>query len=150
MSPNRPGAPGPTISSRPTATQRVSIDSLKLAGAAPESVARGPNAFLYVFFQLFKTAQIHGIDNQALQRPIQNFIAVSGEILSREGRISFQAADRQLFQNSVKLRISTEEYELAHDTFEFFEERGMGGFVRPPRTGSARLTCSNPGSRRAG
>jgi HD-GYP domain-containing protein (c-di-GMP phosphodiesterase class II) len=129
MSSNRPTAPGATIGSRPTATQRVSIDSLKLAGAGTESAARGPNAFLHVFFQLYKTAQIHGIDNQALQRPIQSFIAVSGEILSREGRISFQAADRQLFQNSVKLRVSTEEYELAHDTFEFFDERGMGGFV---------------------
>src|SRR5207245_7308523 len=89
----------------------------------------GPNAFMHVFFQLFKTAQIHDIDNQALQRPIQSFTRVSGEILSREGRISFQAADRALFQNSVKLRISTEEYELAYDIFEFFEERGMGGFV---------------------
>jgi HD-GYP domain-containing protein (c-di-GMP phosphodiesterase class II) len=121
--------PGGTVASRPTVTQRLTIDSLKLAGAASDTAARGPNAFLHVFFQLFKTAQIHGIDNQALHRPIQSFITVSSEILSREGRISFQAADRQLFQNSVKLRVSTEEFELAFDTFEFFEERGIGGFV---------------------
>ncbi|HEV8255162.1 MAG TPA: HD domain-containing phosphohydrolase [Vicinamibacteria bacterium] len=129
MSAPRNSAPPGTTASRPTVTQRLTIDSLKLAGAGSEAAARGPNAFFHVFFQLFKTAQIHGIDNQALQRPIQTFITISGEILSREGRISFQAADRQLFQNSVKLRVSTEEFELAFDTFEFFEERGIGGFV---------------------
>jgi HD-GYP domain-containing protein (c-di-GMP phosphodiesterase class II) len=130
MTAPRPTQPPPgTTATRPTVTQRLTIDSLKLAGAASETAVRGPNAFLHVFFQLFKTAQIHGIDNQALQKPVQTFIAVSSEILSREGRISFQAADRQLFQNSVKLRVSTEEFELAFDTFQFFEERGMGGFV---------------------
>lgn len=120
-----PGAAGEPAS----ATRRVTIDELHLAGPEGEAVKSGPNAFMHVFFQLFKTAQIHGIDNQALRRPIQNFMAISSDLVSREGRVSFQSADRALFQNSVKLKVSNEEYELAFDTFEFFEERGMGGFV---------------------
>lgn len=114
----------------PPPTKRVTIDDLGLvaggeAGATPE----GPNAFLYAWFQLFKTAQIHSLENQALRRPVQGFVDHAGRIVSREGRISFQAKDRALFVNSVKLRLSTDEYELAYDVFQFFEERGMGGFV---------------------
>lgn len=110
--------------------RQVTIDDLALvAGAETEAAPEGPNAFLYAWFQLFKTAQIHSIDNRALARPIGNFIDLAGRLVSREGRISFQAKDRALFLNSVKLKLTSEEFELAYDIFQFFEERGMGGFV---------------------
>lgn len=127
--PTSPGGPAaPTAA--PGATKRTTIDELRLmvGGEGPAKV-EGPNAFMHAFFQLFKTAQIHGIDNQALVRPIRNFIDVSSGLLSREGRISYQSKDRALFLNGMKLKLSTEEYELAYDTFEFFDERGMGGFT---------------------
>jgi HD-GYP domain-containing protein (c-di-GMP phosphodiesterase class II) len=117
------GAPGGT-------TTRVTIDDLGLTTSAGGGDLRGgANAFLYAWFQLFKTAQIHSIENQALAKPIQNFVDSSGRIVAQEGRVSFQAKDKALFQNSVKLKLSSDEYELAYDIFQFFEERGLGGFV---------------------
>ena len=111
-------------------TQRISIDDLKLeVGGEADPTRDGPNAFLHAWFQLFKTAKIHDIDNQALLRPVQNFVQMVERTLAAEGRISFQAKDRALFLNSVKLRLSSEEFEIVYDTCEFFEERGMGGFV---------------------
>ena len=115
-----------TLSGQPT--QRVTIDTLALQTGAVEA-RDGANAVLYAFFQLFKTAQIHAIENQALLRPTQAMVELSANLVAREGRISFQAKDRSLFQNSVKLRLSSDEYDLAYDIFAFFEERGMGGFV---------------------
>jgi len=111
-------------------TQRISIDELELTvGGEADSAREGANAFLHAWFQLFKTAKIHDIDNQALFRPIQNFVEVVAHTVAAEGRISFQAKDGALFLNSVKLRVSSEEFEVVYDTCEFFEERGMGGFV---------------------
>ncbi len=111
-------------------TQRLSIDDLKLTvGGEADSAKDGANAFLHAWFQLFKTAKIHDIDNQALVRPIQNFVEVVARTVATEGRVSFQAKDRALFLNSVKLRVSSEEFEVVYDACEFFEERGMGGFV---------------------
>lgn len=108
----------------------LTIDQLGLT-AAQEVVAadQGPNSMLYAWFQLFKTAQIHAIENQALHRPVQNFITVANRILSQEGKVSLQSKDRAIFINSQKLKLTSEEYELAYGVSEFFEERGMGGFT---------------------
>jgi HD-GYP domain-containing protein (c-di-GMP phosphodiesterase class II) len=111
-------------------TQRISIDDLKLeVGDEADSAEDGPNAFLHAWFQLFKTAKIHEIENQALVRPVQNFVQMVGRTVAAEKRISLQAKDRALFLNSVKLRLSSEEFEVVYDTCDFFEERGMGGFI---------------------
>ncbi len=111
-------------------TRRVNIDDLSLrAGGEDAAVSRGPNAVMQIWFQLFRTAQIHAIDNQALQRPIASMIEMTQTLVPREGRISFQAKDKSLFVNGTKLRLSTDEYELAREIFEFFEERGIGGFT---------------------
>lgn len=130
---SRPPAPGgavpPGAPEDGGTSHRVTIDALGLASAQEPAAKEGSNAFLYACFQLFKTAQIHAIDNQALRRPLQNFVDAVARLISREGRISFQSKDGALFLNGAKLRLSTEEYALAYDIFDFFKERGMGGFV---------------------
>jgi hypothetical protein len=85
-------------------------------------------AFFQAWFQLFKTAQIHAAGNQALRRPIERFATIAGRIIAAEGSLSLQAKDRTLFVNSMKLHLTTEEYALAGDVFDFFDQRGMGGF----------------------
>jgi HD-GYP domain-containing protein (c-di-GMP phosphodiesterase class II) len=110
-------------------TRRVNIDDLSLrAGGEDAGAVRGSNIVMQTWFQLFRTAQIHAIDNQALQRPIAAMVEMTQTLVPREGRISFQAKDKSLFVNGTKLRLSSDEYELAHEIFEFFEERGIGGF----------------------
>jgi HD-GYP domain-containing protein (c-di-GMP phosphodiesterase class II) len=110
-------------------TQKMTVDALAMTLGDAAQADKGPNAVMYAFFQLFKTAQIHAIDNQALQRPVQVMMEMTSAMVAREGRISFQAKDRAIFVNSTKLKLSTDEYELAGGIFDFFEERGMGGFV---------------------
>jgi HD-GYP domain-containing protein (c-di-GMP phosphodiesterase class II) len=83
---------------------------------------------MHTWFQLFRTAMIHAIDNQALQRPVHAMVEMTQTLVPREGRVSFQAKDKSLFVNGTKLRLSTDEYDLAREIFEFFEERGIGGF----------------------
>ena len=123
------------MSDRPTASGKLSIDTLALQMAENAAGEKGPNAVMYAFFQLFKTAQIHAIDNQALIRPIQTMVEITTSIVTSEGRISFQAKDKAIFVNGTKLKLTHEEYELAQGIFEFFEERGMGGFaVEAPMT----------------
>ncbi len=112
-----------------TQTRRLTIDELGLAAALETGSALGANALLYAFFQLFKTAQIHALDNQALQRPILNFITNVDSILAQEGRVSFQMKDRAVFINSVKLKLTSEEYEIGSDTGDFLAARGIGGFT---------------------
>ena len=102
-------------------TSRMTIDALALHMADSAGAELGPNAVMYTFFQLFKTAQIHAIDNQALLRPIQTMIDLTSSMVSREGRVSFQAKDRAIFVNSAKLKLSTDEYELANGIFDFFD-----------------------------
>jgi HD-GYP domain-containing protein (c-di-GMP phosphodiesterase class II) len=110
--------------------QRVSIDDLSLrAGGEDAAAQRGPNAVMHIWFQLFRTAQIHAIDNQALQRPIATMVEMTSTLAPKEGRIVFQAKDNSLFVNGSKLRLSADEYVLAREIFTFFEERGIGGFT---------------------
>ena len=119
----------PTKTQSQQPTQRVTIDDLALRGA--EDVlgeGGGPNAVMHTWFQLFRTAQIHAIDNQALQRPIVAMVEMTNDVVPREGHVSFQAKDKSIFVNGAKLRLSTDEYELAGAVFDFFEERGIGGF----------------------
>ncbi len=100
-----------------------------LSKAVTDQAGDDSNAFLYAWFKLFKTAQIHALENEACRSVIQSFVLVSNAVLRRDGRISFQTKDGALFINSVKLKLSSEEYALAYDIFEFLEERGMGGFT---------------------
>ncbi len=109
--------------------KEVSIDALGVQLTQGDPSETGPNAMMYAFFQLFKTAQIHAIENQALRRPMQTMVDLSSAMVARDGRVSFQSKDRAVFVNSQKLKLSSEEYELADGIFDFFEERGMGGFV---------------------
>ncbi len=111
--------------------EKVTIDALNLRAAAgsDESKENGPNAVMYVWFQLFKTAQIHAIDNQALLRPIQAMVNLSVVHVAREGRLSLQAKDGELFVNGLKLRLTPDERDIAADAIDFFKARGMGGFV---------------------
>jgi len=112
-----------------TETQKMNIDDLSLhAGGDDIAAVKGPNAVMHTWFQLFRTAMIHAIDNQALQKPIASMVEMTETLVPREGRVSFQAKDKSLFVNGTKLRLSTDEYELAREIFEFFEERGIGGF----------------------
>jgi HD-GYP domain-containing protein (c-di-GMP phosphodiesterase class II) len=117
-----------TTSQQPT--QRVTIDDLSLhAGGEEAAGSGGPNAVMQAWFHLFRTAQIHAIDNQALQRPIATMVEMTETLVPKEGRVSFQTKDKALFVNGAKLRLSSDEYELARVIFEFFEERGIGGFA---------------------
>jgi len=103
----------------------VTIDDLAPHGAAEVP----PNAVMQIWFQLFRTASIHAIDNQALQRPVEAMVEMTRALVPREGRVSLQAQDSALFVNGTKLRMSGDEWKLAGETFEFFEQRGMGGFT---------------------
>ncbi len=110
--------------SEPTA----SADALALRIAEAVAAGKGQNAIVFAFYQLFRTAQIHAIDNQALARPIQTMFELTQQIFLRDGRVSLQMKDRALFLNGAKLKLTTEEYEFANRIFEFFRERGMIGF----------------------
>lgn len=111
----------------PKPTQPISGGEDALSAAAGEAM-QSLNAVLYAWFQLFKTAQIHAIDNQALHRPIEVMANLTASLAS-DRRLSFQAQDQAIFVNGTKLKLSTDEYTLAGSIFEFFEERGMGGFT---------------------
>lgn len=117
-----------TMSQQPT--QRVTIDDLSLRTGGDEAVSEGgPNAVMHTWFQLFRTAQIHAMDNQALLRPVAAMVEMTNAMVPKEGRLAFQAKDKALFVNGTKLRLSSEENELARQIFTFFEERGIGGFT---------------------
>ncbi|HSP13194.1 MAG TPA: HD domain-containing phosphohydrolase [Thermoanaerobaculia bacterium] len=103
-------------------------DAIALRIAEAAAAGKGQNALVFAFYQLFRTAQIHAIDNQALVRPIQTMVEVTSQIFLRDGRVSLQTKDRALFLNGTKLKLTTEEYEFANRIFEFFRERGMIGF----------------------
>jgi len=113
----------------------VSEEPVKAAVTIDDVTARGPagdapaNAVMQVWFQLFRTASIHAIDNQALQRPVEAMAEMTRALVPREGRVSLQAKDNALFVNGTKLRMSGDEWKLARDIFEFFDQRGIGGFT---------------------
>jgi HD-GYP domain-containing protein (c-di-GMP phosphodiesterase class II) len=86
-------------------------------------------AVLHAFFQLFKTAQIHAPENQALARPIETMVALSAELTASDGRLSLQAKDRAIFVNGSKVKVNTDEFAFAEEIFKFFHDRGIGGFV---------------------
>ncbi|HSP15015.1 MAG TPA: HD domain-containing phosphohydrolase [Thermoanaerobaculia bacterium] len=107
----------------------MNIDAMALQVAGAAAGEKGPNAVMYAFFQLFKTAQIHAIDNKAIVQPVKTMADLSSAMVAGEGQISFQVKDRSIFVNGTKLKLSADEYELARGIFEFFEERGIGGFT---------------------
>jgi len=90
--------------------------------------ARG-NALVQTWFQLIRIAQMHAIDNQALDRPNHGLVDLTSHITGPETQLAFQVKDGALFVNGAKVRLSSEEYELAHTVFVFLKERGMGGFT---------------------
>src|SRR5437899_12748014 len=109
-------------------SKRFTIDDLALHMGGEEMAGQTPGQLvMHTWFQLFRTAQIHAIDNQALQRPIATMVEMTATMVPRDGRISFQTKDKSIFVNGVKLRLSTDEYALSGDVFTFFEERGIGG-----------------------
>lgn len=111
------------------------IDGLSLRLGEEEAGDNQGNLVMQLWFQLFRTAQIHQIDNQALQRPVTAWVEMTNTLVPKEGRVALQAKDKALFVNGSKLRLSSDEYELARDVFAFFEERGIGGFsIEAPMT----------------
>src|SRR5437899_44763 len=111
-------------------SKRFTIDDLALHMGGEEMAGQTPGQLvMHTWFQLFRTAQIHAIDNQALQRPVAAMVEMTNDLVPKEGRVALQAKDRALFVNGNKLRLSTDEYELAREIFTFFEERGIGGFA---------------------
>src|SRR5438552_7722255 len=110
-------------------SKSFSIDGLSLRLGAEEAGQNAGNVVMQTWFQLFRTAQIHAVDNQALQRPISAMVDLTNTMVPKEGRVALQAKDKALFVNGSKLRLSSDEYELARDVFTFFEERGIGGFA---------------------
>src|SRR5437667_9125872 len=109
-------------------SKSFSIDGLSLRLGAEEAGQNAGNVVMQTWFHLFRTAQIHAVDNQALQKPIAAMVDMTNTLIPKEGRLSFQAKDKALFVNGTKLRLSSDEYELAREIFQFFEERGIGGF----------------------
>ena len=109
-------------------TKDFSIDGLSLNIGGEDQGQGGANVVMQTWFQLFRTAQIHAIDNQALQRPIAAMVEMTSTLVPKEGRVMLQARDKGLFVNGNKLRLSGDEYALAREIFTFFEDRGLGGF----------------------
>lgn len=109
-------------------TKQFSIDGLSLKLGAEDQTQTAGNIVMQTWFQLFRTAQIHAVDNQALQRPIAAMAEMTNTLVPKEGRVALQAKDKALFVNGNKLRLTSDEYELAREVFTFFEERGIGGF----------------------
>ncbi|MFQ5789010.1 MAG: HD-GYP domain-containing protein [Acidobacteriota bacterium] len=129
MSETRPSARDHAEAQEPSCS--LTIDELGLTSTVElEGKELGSKDFLFAWFQLFRTAQIHAIGNDALRRSVENFIAVSSGFLSREGAVSLQAKDGILFLNSAKLTLTSDEYHgTAEPLFDFFADRGIGGFV---------------------
>jgi HD-GYP domain-containing protein (c-di-GMP phosphodiesterase class II) len=122
--------PPPGDRDEPVRPSRLTIDDLGLTTVGGDSKEFGPRDFLFALFRLFRTAEIHALDNEALRRPAQNFMDLTSRIVLTDGTVSLQGKDGTLFVNSVKISLSTDEYyEVAEPLFEFLEERGMGGFV---------------------
>jgi HD-GYP domain-containing protein (c-di-GMP phosphodiesterase class II) len=111
------------------ATLRTSLEDLALGTAAGREEESPAHQLFGAWFQLFRTAQIHAVDNQATHRAMRRFASAVGRVVSKEGHASLQARDQTLFVNQVKLKLTSEEYQLAADVFSFFAERGMGGFA---------------------
>ena len=76
----------------------------------------GPIDLLTSWFQLFRTAQIHSLDNRALDRPMVRFRDVIQALVTREGSISFQTKEGTFFVNGVKLRLSSDLFDLSQAT----------------------------------
>ena len=111
-------------------TLRFTVEQLaRVTSPAPDQRALSPVGILHAWFQLFQNARMHNLDNQALQRPIRNFSETVKGALEREGRLSFQMKDGGLFVNGARVKLSSEEYEIAQKTEEFLDERGIAGFV---------------------
>ena len=110
-------------------TKQFSIEGLSLNLGAEEQGQNYGNVVMQTWFHLFRTAQIHAIDNQALQRPIAAMAEMTNTLVPKEGRVVLQAKDKALFVNGSKLRLTSDEYELAREVFTFFEDRGLGGFA---------------------
>jgi len=111
-------------------SKQFTIDGLSLRLGQDEAGQQSSgNIVMHTWFQLFRTAQIHAIDNQALQRPVAAMVEMTNTLVPKEGRVALQAKDNALFVNGNKLRLTAEEYELAKEIFSFFEERGIGGFA---------------------
>lgn len=117
---------GPPLGERTSFT----IDELSLTtGPVVEAGEGAPRDFFFAWFQLFRTAQIHALGNRALEEPIRRFSRMTRELVAREGHVSLQAKDRAIFFNSVKIKLSSEDFELASYIFELFDRLKMGGFL---------------------
>ena len=94
-----------------------------------DAAAMRGNALVHTWFQLIRIAQMHAVDNQALERPILALVDLTSRITGPETQLAFLMKDGALFVNGVKVRLSSDEYELAHAVFTFMKERGLGGFT---------------------
>jgi HD-GYP domain-containing protein (c-di-GMP phosphodiesterase class II) len=115
---------------RPVQGEGLTVEQLTVGSTLDlEERAHGPGAFFYAWFQLFRTAQIHALDNQAMRPPVRRFTDLMNHMVRQEGHASLQTRDGAVFFNSVKVRLGAEELHLSDDLFELFQRRGMGGFV---------------------
>ncbi|HUP48335.1 MAG TPA: HD domain-containing phosphohydrolase [Thermoanaerobaculia bacterium] len=95
------------------------------------------NTFVQAWFQLIRIAQLHAIDNDALQRPIRNLVDITAAA-GAESQLSLQMKEGALLLNGARIRLSNEEYELVHTIATFLKGRGLGGFtIEGPLTAEA-------------
>ncbi|HEY6843696.1 MAG TPA: hypothetical protein VI391_05965, partial [Thermoanaerobaculia bacterium] len=69
-------------------TKPFSIEGLSLRLGEEEAASSQGNQVMQLWFQLFRTAQIHQLDNQALQRPIAAWVEMTNTLVPKEGRVA--------------------------------------------------------------
>lgn len=104
-------------------------DEVTIHLAEDRFAEEGPNAPMYAWFQLFKTAQIHAITNQAMERPLAAMVHTTESLLDTDGKFALQTHDGAVFVNGIKLKLGGDELDFADDVIEFFDHRGLGGFT---------------------
>ena len=83
--------------------------------------------FLIRFYGLMRAARLYSISNQAVQRQLQEFVALLLRALEEETEISLVTASGYFYLNNVRIKAQASLLTVYHSLMAEFERRQMGG-----------------------
>ena len=86
----------------------------------------GP-AFLTRFYGLLRAARLYSVSNQAVQRQLQDFVALLLRGLEEETDLTLVTASGYFYINSVRIKAQASLLTVYHTLMSEFERRQMGG-----------------------
>ncbi|MEK0431331.1 MAG: hypothetical protein RL139_1135 [Gemmatimonadota bacterium] len=84
--------------------------SIAAVGLAESAVREIGRTFLYMIYAAMRNMRIYPVDNPVVQKSLEDFTALTGELVRRDGECEVRVAGEYLFLNATRMKLEVDNY----------------------------------------